>query len=285
MAITYPEQINLKESGKQYGIQESTIQSEIYKNPSLLGLGDLYPVYKEKTQTTGGRIDLVLEDGETRYEVEIQLGATDESHIIRTIEYWDNERWKTPQYDHCAVIVAEHLTGRFFNVISLFNKHIPLIAIQMSAFKTNEGNISIVFSKVLDRVVQEDGDETGTVYDREYEVGRYGEMMVTLAEDIHADIISDIDEDLGITNKKNYIGVTRNGLPINFFIVHLFKKYAEIRLYMEENDDCNNLMIAANGEYKRGFYFFRVNSFDDYKERAEDIKSIAKYSYKRKLKR
>ena len=25
------------------------------------------------------------------YEKEIQLGATDESHIIRTVEYWDIE--------------------------------------------------------------------------------------------------------------------------------------------------------------------------------------------------
>jgi len=41
-----------------------------------------------------------------RYEVEIQLGATDESHIIRTIEYWDIERKRYPQYEHTAVIVA-----------------------------------------------------------------------------------------------------------------------------------------------------------------------------------
>ncbi len=37
-----------------------------------------------------GRLDLLLQDAnQRRYEVEIQLGATDESHIIRTIEYWD----------------------------------------------------------------------------------------------------------------------------------------------------------------------------------------------------
>jgi hypothetical protein len=43
-----------------------------------------------------GRFDPLLEDPDpeaaTRYEVEIQLGATDESHIIRTLEYWDIER-------------------------------------------------------------------------------------------------------------------------------------------------------------------------------------------------
>ncbi|WP_204342171.1 hypothetical protein [Micromonospora terminaliae] len=78
-------------------------------------------------------MDLLLHDPETltRYEVEIQLGATDEAHIIRTIEYWDIERKRYPQYEHVAVIVAEDVTSRFLNVISLFNAAIPLIAIQM----------------------------------------------------------------------------------------------------------------------------------------------------------
>ena len=49
-----------------------------------------------------------------------QLGKTDESHIIRTIEYWDIERKRYPQYDHTAVIVAEEITSRFLNVIGLF---------------------------------------------------------------------------------------------------------------------------------------------------------------------
>jgi len=49
---------------------------------------------------------------DARYEIEIQLGATDPSHIIRTIEYWDTEKERYPQYDHCAVIVAEEITGK-----------------------------------------------------------------------------------------------------------------------------------------------------------------------------
>ena len=71
--------------------------------------------------------------------MEIQLGASDESHIIRTIEYWDIERKRYPQYDHTAVIVAEDITSRFLNVISLFNGHIPIMAIQFSAIETGEG--------------------------------------------------------------------------------------------------------------------------------------------------
>ena len=120
-------------------IKEDTIQKYIYENPSVLGLGELSGNQKKKIQPAGGRIDLLMTDDEnTRYEIEIQLGATDPSHIIRTIEYWDIEKKRYPQYDHCAVIIAEEITGRFMNVISLFNGTIPLIAMQVSAFKNGD---------------------------------------------------------------------------------------------------------------------------------------------------
>ena len=72
-------------------------------------------------------------DTKRRYEVELQVGSTDEAHIVRTIEYWDIERKRYPQYDHCAVLIAEDITSRFLNVISLFNGMVPFIAIQMQA--------------------------------------------------------------------------------------------------------------------------------------------------------
>ena len=62
---------------------------------------------------------------------------------------WDMEKKRFPQYDHCAVIVAEEITGRFMNVISLFNGNIPLIALQLSAYKVGD-DVSLAFTKVMD---------------------------------------------------------------------------------------------------------------------------------------
>ena len=96
------ERISLKNNPN---IKEVTIQKYIYENPSVLGLGELSGIQREKIQPAGGRIDLLMTDDEnTRYEIEIQLGATDPSHIIRTIEYWDIEKKRYPQYDHCALL-------------------------------------------------------------------------------------------------------------------------------------------------------------------------------------
>ena len=48
------------------------------------------------------------------------------------------------------MIVAEEITSRFFNVISLFNSSIPLIAIKMTAIENPDESISLLFTKVLD---------------------------------------------------------------------------------------------------------------------------------------
>ena len=90
------------------------------------------------------------------------LGTLNESHIIRTIEYWDVERRKYPALTHHAVIIAEDITNRFFNVISLMNKAIPIIAIQLNAF-TFEKNLFLNFVKILDlaepSIDEEDGSQ------------------------------------------------------------------------------------------------------------------------------
>ena len=122
-------------------LNERWVQDVIAEDPSILGIGDVVLKDKERVHPNAGRLELLLQeaDGHGRYEVEIQLGASDESHIIRTIEYWDIERKRYPQYDHTAVIVAEDITSRFLNVISLFKGHIPIMAIQFSAIETGEG--------------------------------------------------------------------------------------------------------------------------------------------------
>jgi hypothetical protein len=75
-------------------LDEKWVQELIANEPSIIGLGELELRQKERIQRRAGRLDLLLQDSDTkrRYEVELQLGATDETHIIRTIEYWDIER-------------------------------------------------------------------------------------------------------------------------------------------------------------------------------------------------
>jgi hypothetical protein len=136
---------------RSLALDEGWLQGEIVKDTSLLGLGELELLKREKRQALGGRVDFLMADPDsgTRYEIEVMLGAVDESHIIRTIEYWDVERQRYPNIDHRAVIVAEVITARFFNVIRLLNRAVPIIAIQLSAFRFDD-EVVLQFTRVLD---------------------------------------------------------------------------------------------------------------------------------------
>jgi hypothetical protein len=114
---------------------EKWVQDRIAEDPLILGVGERILKDQERNQPGAGRLDLLFQDPDSnlRYETEIQLGKTDESHIFRTIEYWDLERKRYPQYDHVAVLIAEDITSRFLNIISLLNGFIPLVAIQLNA--------------------------------------------------------------------------------------------------------------------------------------------------------
>jgi hypothetical protein len=84
MKFVKPERFSLKLDPE---LNEKLVQELIAANQSILGLGDLVLRDKERIQPSAGRLDLLLQDPETkrRYEIEVQLGATDETHIIRTI--------------------------------------------------------------------------------------------------------------------------------------------------------------------------------------------------------
>ena len=156
---------------REVGKDEKWLQNEVARNPSILGLGDLVLFKKELKQNNGGRLDMILTDpeNESLFEIEIQLGETDTSHIVRTIEYWDIETRRYPNREHCAVIIAEKISSRFFNVIWLLNRSIPIIAIELAVLVHNE-EFFLHFTKVLDIYESpEIGDEQPeALVDRQY---------------------------------------------------------------------------------------------------------------------
>jgi len=241
---------------------EKWVQERIAEDPSILGLGDLILKDKERIQPRAGRLDLLLQDPDAsrRYEVEIQLGKTDESHIIRTIEYWDIERKRYPQYDHTAVIVAEDITSRFLNVISLFNGFIPLIAIQLNAIKIGE-QISLISTTVLDQMilglVAEDEEQEKT--DRSYWVKRGTKGTVSMADEV-LEIIKEFQPGFELNYNKFYIGLTQNGQSNNFVILRPKKAFLRLEIRLSKSDEVEEKMTeigldlmdydSRNGRYK-----------------------------------
>lgn len=281
MALKKIESISLKDNK---AVNEAAIQKFIFDDPSCLGLGELEPVQREKVQPTGGRLDILLqdEDSHTRYEVEIQLGATDPSHIIRTIEYWDSERRRFPKWNHIAVIVAENITGRFNNVIQLFNRNIPIIALQMSAYK-NGNDVSLAFTKVLDQREwgEEEEDKDTEPADRKYWEQRSTPKMLHLFDEIFKNL-GDIVADYEVKYNKYYIGLNKNGVARNFVwfkpkknFVYICTKSGEISEISDEIDKAN-IDISYRPQWRE--YYIRLKNIEDFNKNKKLIENIIKQS-------
>ena len=270
-------------SVRQCGLDEKWVQARIVDNPRLLGLGDLSVKDKERMQPGAGRLDLLLVDPETsrRYELELQLGPTDESHIIRTIEYWDIEKKRYPQYDHCAVIVAEDITGRFLNVISLFNGHIPLIALRMQAIQANS-QVGLIFTKVLDEVqlgLLEEDEEVQEPTDRQYWEDKGSPKTVKLADRL-LELIHSFAPGYELKYNKHYIGLAQNGQPDNFVIFRPQKTALRFEPKLPKNDETTKRLEEAGLEvleYDRRFGYYKIRlSGEEIERHREMLTSIMK---------
>ncbi|MGD9879430.1 hypothetical protein [Reyranella sp.] len=226
---------------RSLGLDERWLQNQIEADPSLLGLGNLEIAGREHRQPVGGRIDFLLRDAEaqTFYEVEIMLGALDESHIIRTIEYWDIERQRRPQWEHRAVIVAEHITSRFFNVLRLLNRSVPLVAVKLSAFQM-DGKVIVHPVTVLD-VIEESSDQDVLDpverVDRTYWERIHPTGVLTVTDKIDSALRSKSIQP-SLTYNRNHIALGTTGR--NFCWLHPRKSgnaFINLRLSQEARDE------------------------------------------------
>ncbi|MDC1389690.1 hypothetical protein N8342_07585 [Acidimicrobiales bacterium] len=269
-------------SMKSRGINERALQDLISADPSLLGLGDLDVKDYERIQPSGGRLDLLLHDPEsqTRFEVEVQLGATDPSHIIRCIEYWDEERRRFPQYNHVAVLVAEEVTSRFFNVISLFNRAIPMVAVQAQLITVGDA-VTLTFTKVLDLATlgtDEEDTELAVETDRNYWLSKAGDESMVLVDDLFK-MVAETDVDVVPSYNKHYIGQHRHGRADNYIIYKPRKAgHVLMEIVIDGDPELTDWVedqgfdqLGYNNRY--GQYRLRINRHD-ITERGDEIRLL-----------
>lgn len=281
--LVIPELISLRDHPE---FSEKWLEDQIVENPSILGLGEVEVRGRQRIQPRAGRLDLLLEDPESRkrYEVELQLGKTDEGHIIRTIEYWDIERKRYPQYDHCAVLLAEDITSRFLNVIGLFNGFIPIIAIQMQALKV-DGGIALVFTKVLDEL-QLGVDDTATlekiVRTRADWEQRVTKSILQLVDELFENI-KKLDPSYELNYRKYFIGLARSGVANNFVYFRPKQKFLKVTFKCEQSEELEKQLEAAGIEllgYDKKWreYTFRLTP-SDYSANKELLANLIKIAY------
>lgn len=251
---------------KHPNLNEAWVRDRIVEDPTILGLGDVEVKDVERILPKAGRLDLLLLDPETdkRYEVELMLGATDESHIIRCLEYWDIERRRYPQCDHCAVLIAEDITSRFLNVVGLFNGFIPLVGIKMSALQVGE-QLVLQFVKVLDEMEFGDIDDGGyePSADRAFWEGKGSKKSLAIADECLA-ILREVVPSVELTYKVQYLGLAIGGIARNFVFMRpkreflrVTAKIADPETWAEKLESAG--LVVLEGGRSRGRLTFRLN--------------------------
>ena len=263
---------------------EKWLQDRIIEDPRILGLGEIELVEKEK-RLSYGRLDLLMKNEEenTRYEIEIQLGKIDESHIIRTIEYWDEERNRYQQYEHVAVIIAEEITNRFLNVISLFNKALPIIAIQLDVIEI-DNKILLHFTKILDLIEKDDDEVEGNNEEtnRDYWVKGSSEKSIELIDSCMK-ILVDISPDYSVNYLKRYVGVKERNRSNNSVIFYPKRNFLRIATRNDNKDEWYEkleevgIIVFRNRKGKRVHFKITKN---DLNANTDLLKSIFKDAYR-----
>lgn len=241
---------------------ERWLHEQIKEDPSLLGLGDLDVRDSERTQPTGGRLDLLLVDPNslTRYEVELQLGAMDESHLIRTIEYWDVERRRYPQYEHVAVIAAEDVTTRFLNVIHLLHRSVPLIAVQLQLIEFNEALLLVPTVIVEPLPLGTEEEDEGGSTDRAYWEQKASPDAMSILDQL-IEKIRRIEPRAMPKYNKPYVGLTIDGAVRNFASFRPRKQWCVAHFSIRQSDEMSDWLESTDLvtlSYERRWNEYRV---------------------------
>jgi len=263
--------VNLKNHPE---LSEAWVRDRIVEDPSILGLGDVMVKDVERILPKAGRLDLLLSDPDSskRYEVELMLGATDASHIIRCLEYWDMERKRYPQYDHCAVIVAEDVTSRFLNVISLFNGFISIIAIKLTALQIGD-QLILQFTTVIDEL-ELGGEEGDDGYEpsadrASWESKTPAESLAIVDECFR--ILRQIVPSVELNYKRGYIGLAISGISRNFVFFRPKKQWSRVAARVGDVQPWAEKLDAARittleGGRKKGVLVFRFDSAEEVRQ-------------------
>jgi len=260
-------------------LNEQWVQNVIENEPKIMGLGDLEVIQREKRQKSQGRVDFLMEDKEdNRYTVEIQLGKTDPEHIVRCIEYWDEEKKRNPSKDYTAVIIAEDITSRFFNVINLFNGCIPIIAIKLSCIEISPDNYTLVFTKILDKIERDDVDdvEDKTPTDKQYWLNCSTVKSLDIVDGVF-NIFTGIDDNANkykLNYNKFYIGLSKNSISNNFIHFRPRKQFVHLHIRRDKTSDIEEVLKNASLEYSYKGKHYWITITESNLKNDEDIKVI-----------
>ena len=181
--------------------------------------------------------------------------------------------------------LAHDITSRFLNIIGLFNGAIPLIAIQMQAFRVNAEEVALVFTTVVDELARglvDDDEEVQEVADRGYWESRATKATLAMVDHLFG-VVREFDPALELKYNKFYVGLAKDGQPHNFVVFRprknalmlsiRLKPAAEIEAKLEGSG-----LEALEYDKLEGGYRIRLGA-DDLKDRGDVLRQLIGMAY------
>jgi hypothetical protein len=137
-----------------------------------------------------------------------------------------------------AVLIAENITSRFLNVISLLAGSIPIIAIQINALRVGD-KVILHFTQVVDQTSLRRDDEAeaqpvGGVVTRAYWEERVGAKMLLICDRVVELINEKAKQPQQLVFRKAHIGLSAGGGAKNFMYFYPKKSFVHVSAYVSD---------------------------------------------------
>ena len=186
--------------------------------------------------------------------------------------------------------MAEDITSRFLNVISLFNGAIPMMALQLNAIQIDD-RIILNFTRVLDEISpgaleEEEALSEREATDRDYWEQKGSELSLELADEC-LEVLKEIDNTLALTYNKHYIGLRQGNRPNNFVIFKAKKKFLRVEVRVGDLDtlreELKNADIEVIGIDKRWGRIRCIINKGEISAHKDALKNIFSKAYKESM--
>lgn len=278
--------------------REKNIQDIIAKKPSVLGIGNLTQVDKKVIKRDEGKPDLLFQTNDLKkiYEVEIQLGKLDGYHLIKTVGYWINERKNKPQYNHCAVLIAEDITEEMRDIIELCMGKVSIIILKMTVGEHDKKIVDLKFERVYENmcaVTYNNGSalkyefdyEPFEERDRQYWEKKVSKETLTAADNIYI-FLKENDLAIEMYYTKDYIGFRKEETK-GFVFIEIKKRTLTLKLVLKQSNENETEIKKAfklRKYQEKGRAYPITITENDLKNKEPALKKLLKMTYDHNIK-
>ena len=157
----------------------------------------------------------------------------------------------------------------------MFNGHIPLIALKMTAYQVGD-EVALTFVKVLDEVnlglVDED-EPVAEARDRPYWEAKASKATLALTDDLLNKVVKAVEPSAALKYNKHYVGLVIDGAAFNFVSFVPKKAHVIVSFRLERSEEVDAELDEAGLAklaYDAQFRQYRVRIDANLKDQGRD---------------